>query len=49
MWPNDSRSTISVQAVMGEQNAWGISHQQEATSEGMSLLYLEEKAKGKKG
>lgn len=49
MRPNDSCSTVLVQAVTGEQDAWDISHQQEATSVGMSLLYLEEKAKGKKG
>lgn len=51
MWPPfpDSLSAVLVQAVMGEQNAWDISHQQEAASVGMSLLHLKEGAKGKKG
>lgn len=51
MWPTfcESFSAVLVQAGMGEQNAWDISHQQEATSVGMSLLYVEEEAKGKKG
>lgn len=49
MRPNDSHCIVLVQAVMGEQSAWDTSHQQGATSVGMSLLYLEEKAKGKRG
>ena len=33
-----SLSAVLVQAVMGEEGAWEISHQQEATLAGMGLL-----------
>ena len=43
-----SLSAIFVQAVMGEEGAWEISHQQEAMSVGMGLLKLDEEQRRKR-
>lgn len=44
-----SVSAVLVQAVMEEEGAWEISHQQAAVSTDMGLLQLETDAKDKKG